>query len=301
MKCTHMVLRRIKATDEHQSGYVFTPCGVCENCRKNFAHMWGTRVFHESLSYEKNCFVTLTYSPDNIPMGFKGYPTLDISDLQKFFKSWREYIYPDKIRYFAGCEYSPNNHLPHYHIAVFGASLWDKRVFSNHVPRDGGYSVDCRFWDKGFVHVGNLEPGSANYVAGYALKKVMGSSNRGYYENLGITPPRALMSRRPGIGCDFMRQYADVMRRLGNTTVNGVVVGLPRYYADSICFKETDCYKERKEENAERQLKIWSEKYGGTVEQFQQSIKEHLELCEQYDWNESYHTDIVEANERCLK
>lgn len=302
MKCIHPVMRRISPKDINKpSGYVITPCGICNNCRKNFAHMWGTRVYHESLDYDKSCFVTLTYDPEHMPIGSKFRPTIDIQDVQNFFKSWREYIYPEKIRYFVGCEYTPQNHLPHYHCAVFGASMWDSRVFTNHVARDGGYSVDCRFWNKGFVHVGKLEQGSANYVAGYALKKVTGSANKDYYQNLGITPPRALMSRRPGIGCNFMMKYQEVMRRLGNTTVNGTVVSLPRYYQEKIGYKETDTYKELQEKQAKKLFNDWLSRSGQTVEQFQQGIKEYLDLCQQYDWNEDYQNRISDANERCLK
>lgn len=302
MKCHHMVLRHIISKDIHKEcGYIYTPCGICENCRKNFAHMWGTRVFHESLDYDKSVFVTITYSPDNLPTGSGVYPTIDIADVQKFLKSVREYIYPDKIRYFCGCEYSPQNHLPHYHMAIFGIDLWDRRVFINHVPRDGGYSVDCRFWKKGYVHVGNLEQGSANYIAGYALKKVMGSKNKDYYKNLGITPPRALMSRNPGIGARFMERWTDVMRRLGSTTVNGTVVALPRYYRDKIDFKNSDKYKELQDEQAKMMYDKWLQRSNMTFEELQQSIIDRQNLERQYDWIEKRHAELQSANERCLK
>lgn len=292
MRCSHPVIRNVHFTDG-TVGKIMTPCTVCNNCRKNFAHMWGCRVYHESLSYDKCAFVTLTYSPEKLPIGSHGYPTIDIDDVQKFFKSWREYIYPEKIRYFVGCEYTPQNHLPHYHCAVFGASIWDDRIFKNHVARDGGYSVDCKFWDKGFVHVGNLEPGSANYVAGYALKKVSGSRNRDFYKNLGITPPRALMSRRPGIGLEFVEKYKDVMLRLGSTTVDGTVVSLPRYYIDKIGYRDTSDYIEMRDDlivKADaRHIKMLS------------YDKDIMELDQQFRWIDECKNRIVDANERKLK
>lgn len=293
-RCPHQVTRLIRYTDGRRD-YVHTPCGICEICRKNFAHMWGTRVFHESLGYDVCSFVTLTYAPENLPIGKYGIPTIDISDVQNFMKSWREYIAPDKIRYFCGCEYSPENKLPHYHIAVFGASIWDKRVFTNHVKRDDGYSVDCRFWKKGFVHVGNLEIGSANYVAGYALKKVMGSAHKHYYEDLGITPPRALMSRRPGIGAEFMTKFAEPMKRLLSCAVDGYVVNLPRYYQDKLGVKEQENYQQKQAEIAEKEFQKAIERSGLSVAEFQQMIKERLELEQQYRYLENYHNSLVKG------
>ena len=60
-RCPFSCVRIVTKKDGTKTSVV-TPCGICEICRKNFAHMWGTRVYHESLSYDKCCFVTLTYS-----------------------------------------------------------------------------------------------------------------------------------------------------------------------------------------------------------------------------------------------
>lgn len=293
-RCPYSCFRIVKCSDGTKKGVV-TPCGICEICRKNFAHMWGTRVYHESLSYDKCCFVTLTYAPENLPFGPLGRPTIDISDIQNFLKSWREYIYPEKIRYFCGCEYSPENKLPHYHMAVFNASVFDSRVFSNHVERDGGYSVDCRFWDKGFVHVGNLEIGSSNYVAGYALKKVMGSAHKHYYEDLGIVPPRALMSRRPGIGAEFMTKFAEPISRLLSCSVEGYVTALPKYYKDKLNIRELPQYQDFKAEMLERQLERNIRERGSTIEDLKKSIKDRLEIEQQYRYLEEYHNSLVKG------
>lgn len=291
-QCPFPVLRHIKPKDlMKKDEYVQTPCGICEICRKNFAHMWGTRVYHESLLYNDCCFVTLTYEPEQMPLGCFGLPTIEIEDVQNFMKRWREYIQPEKIRYFCGCEYSPLNHLPHYHIAVFGANMWDSRVFTNHVQRDGGYSVDCRFWNKGFVHVGNLEIGSACYVAGYALKKVMGSANRDYYKNLGITPPRALMSRNPGIGAAFCDVYQDTFRSLQSCTVDSWITCLPRYYADRVDLKNTPEYNERVQQANIKLLEQASKIQ--TVYDMQQQIINHFNKQEFYRDREVYHNQLI--------
>lgn len=291
-ECPFPVMRRVKAKIDHDPYYVLTPCGICETCRKNFAHMWGTRVYHESLCHNKCVFVTLTYSPENMPLGKLGLPTIKIEDIQLFIKRWREYIYPEKIRYFCGCEYSPLNHLPHYHIAVFGAGVWDKRIFTNHYPKDDGYVVDCRFWDKGRVHVGNLEIGSACYVAGYALKKVMGSANRDYYKNLGITPPRALMSTCPGIGAEFMNKNQDVMRRLGCVAIDNWIVNLPRYYSEKLDIKNTDAYMQRLEKVQKRNLDEYNKAFD-SVFACQDYIRRKLNKQEFYRDKEFYHNQLI--------
>lgn len=284
--CMHPVFRNVCMNGVWKE--MLLPCGICGNCRKNFAHSWGVRVYHESLFYDKCLFLTLTYDPSELPIGCKGRPTINISDIQNFIKSWREYIEPEKIRYFCGCEYSPLNKLPHYHIAVFGADLWDKRVFWNHYRHDDGYWVDCRFWKKGIVHVANLDIGSSCYVAGYALKKVMGSKNKNYYNDLGIVAPRALMSRRPGIGDAFLQQHAQELIRLGCVSVDGWKTALPRFYINKSGFKDTDDYKQIIED--------CSKKAKEDFLSYLNDKKAWFEKNQQYQWIDDYHGRLITRN-----
>lgn len=63
-------------------------------------------------------------------------------------------------------------------------------------------------WQKGFVYVGTLERGSANYLAGYVTKKMTSAGD----ERLkGRHPEFARMSLRPGIGGDAMWDVSSVL------------------------------------------------------------------------------------------
>lgn len=140
-----------------------------------------------------------------------------------------------------------------------------------------------------------MEVGSANYVAGYALKKVMGSKNKDYYRDLGIIPPRALMSRRPGIGAEFMEKFAEPIKRLLSCTVNGQVVAAPRYYRDKLGFKEQENYQAFIDERKEREWQKAMERSGMTVEELQAHIKSYLEVEQQYRYLENYHNSLVKG------
>lgn len=46
---------------------VTIPCGQCIGCRLEKSRQWAIRCVHEASLYENNCFITLTYSPENLP------------------------------------------------------------------------------------------------------------------------------------------------------------------------------------------------------------------------------------------
>lgn len=43
------------------------PCGQCIGCRLERSRQWAMRIIHEASMYDNNCFITLTYSPENLP------------------------------------------------------------------------------------------------------------------------------------------------------------------------------------------------------------------------------------------
>ena len=46
---------------------VLVPCGQCIGCRLEKSRQWAIRCVHEATLHQKNCFVTLTYNPQNLP------------------------------------------------------------------------------------------------------------------------------------------------------------------------------------------------------------------------------------------
>ena len=228
------------------------PCGQCINCRLNRAWSWSVRIMHESKKYAgKFCFLTLTYDEEHLPKD----GSLVVSDLQNFFKKFRKY-YNRKIRYFACGEYGEKTFRPHYHIAFFNVSFDDFDPLP--IRSRGGVICKCKAWSNGHVHYGELTEDSANYIAGYILKKQTGK-NAKFYEDLGLVPPFCVMSRRPGIGFDYFDSHKEQFQDHGYVVAKGVKRGLPRYYKDFLK-KRIENYKKVFDDELARRQK--AEKQG---------------------------------------
>lgn len=154
------------------------PCRDCLPCRLARRRLWQTRIYLESCCHRDNTFLTLTYDDDHLPH----HGTLVPADYQKFLKRVRKSISPSTLRYYFVGEYGDISQRPHYHAAIFG------------LPPSFPYSD---FWDKGFVYPGILTPESAQYVAGYVMKKL---TKPDHPDLNGRFPEFARMSLKPGIG-----------------------------------------------------------------------------------------------------
>lgn len=185
------------------------PCGQCMPCRFNRRRLWTHRIVLESHLHESNAFVTLTYSPEKIPLvetATGSLATLRPKDLQDWLKRFRKAIRPAKIRYFAVGEYGDGTARPHYHLALFGYPVCHRG------RTDHRRAVCCPVcelvrstWDNGSVDIGDLTRESAQYVAGYVTKKMTASDDP---RLLGRHPEFSRMSLRPGIGADAMYEVA---------------------------------------------------------------------------------------------
>lgn len=130
-------------------------CGQCNPCRFNKRREKTHRIILESLKYEDNCFVTLTYAPEYLPEDLSVSPRA----LTLFLKRLRERLKPRTFRYFGVGEYGDESDRPHYHLALFGVSTND-------------FDSIGEAWNMGMVHVGTLTIESAQYIAGYVTKKM---------------------------------------------------------------------------------------------------------------------------------
>jgi len=154
-------------------------CGQCLACRINRARLWTGRIVLESFCHESNCFVTLTYDDEHLPLNgslVKEHPQL-------FLKRLRKRVSPQLIRFYLCGEYGEKTQRPHYHMIIFGIG-----------PEYEAIIQEC--WDHGFVHCGTVDHRSAAYVAGYVHKglKANHPDLRGRY------PEYSRMSLRPAIG-----------------------------------------------------------------------------------------------------
>jgi len=208
------------------------PCGQCVGCRLERSRQWAVRIMHEASSHADNCFVTLTYSPEEIPADL----SLNKRHWQLFAKRLRKAYGP--FRFFHCGEYGELSARPHYHACMFGIDFPDKVFYSE---RGGNKlytsaSLDA-LWSHGECKIGALTFESAAYVARYILKKVTGDAAEQHYSRVdcfgevySVLPEYVTMSRRPGIGRDWFQKFGNEVFPSDEVISRGFPSRPPRYY-----------------------------------------------------------------------
>ncbi len=231
------------------------PCGSCVGCRTDRAKSWAVRCVHEASLYEKNCFITLTFSDKYLnPKG-----SLVKADFQNFMKNLRRrfaplvyvscFVNPDTrkynivrkwkpwgVRYFHCGEYGSQLGRPHHHACLFNFDFPDRvlwrvkegvRLYRSKIlesiwsdPRTGE--------SFGFCTVGDVTFESAAYVARYVVKKITGEPAPGHYQ--GREPEYVTMSRRPGIGKPWFDRYKSDVYPKDFVVIQGRTYKVPKYY-----------------------------------------------------------------------
>jgi len=203
---------------------VTLPCGQCIGCRLERSRQWAVRCVHEASLYEKNCFITLTYSDQHLPKD----GSLDKKHFQDFMKRLRK-AYGSKIRYFHCGEYGEQLGRPHYHACVFNFDLPDKKLWKK---SEGGdlYVSDSlnEIWGQGFCLLGSVTFDSAAYVARYIAKKITGDQAPDHYK--GKLPEYTTMSRRPGIGKGWFEKFSSDCYPSDSVVMRGKEFKPPKYY-----------------------------------------------------------------------
>jgi len=201
------------------------PCGQCIGCRLERSRQWAMRCVHEAYGHDDNAFITLTYAPEHVPPG----GSLIKSHFQKFMKRLRKAISPKLVRFFHCGEYGEKNQRPHYHACLFGYDFPDKILYT---IRD-----ECRLyrspmlekiWPYGFATVGDVTFESAAYVARYITKKITGDLAEQHYQ--GLQPEYTTMSRRPGIGSGWFKQFKDDVFPSDEVVIRGKIMRPARFY-----------------------------------------------------------------------
>lgn len=237
------------------------PCGRCIGCRLEYSRQWAVRCMHEAAMYDNNAFITLTYNDDNLPSDH----SIHKKEVQKFFKRLRKNT-GKKFRYFACGEYGEKNNRPHYHAIIFGYDFPDKRLWSKTKNGDLLFRSQEleKSWNKGHSLIGNVTFESCAYVARYIMKKRKGKpdtvdprtgkTNEEYYKILDtetgeiyqVEPEFCLMSRRPGLGRDWLDTYVSDTDK-DFITIRGVKHKLPKYY-DNILEQEDELDMQRRKD-----------------------------------------------------
>lgn len=233
-------------------------CGQCIGCRLSRSKQWAVRCYHEASLHELNCFITLTYSDEHMPVDH----SVDVATFQKFMKRLRK-KYGQGIRYFHCGEYGSTTHRPHYHALLFNFDFPDKELFQEKSGYQLYISKDLgKLWPFGFSTIGALTFESAAYCARYVMKKVTGKPAEDYYkytdpvtgELLDRHPEYVTMSLKPGIGYTWYRQYKSDLWPDDFVVVNGKKMKIPRYY-DNILEKDNICEHEIMKGNRVKEAK----------------------------------------------
>lgn len=171
---------------KHASREMYVPCGQCMNCRINRKRLWTGRILLEARYQPRaSSFVTLTYDEGNLP----NRGSLEPRDLAGFIgrlRARRSIRTLGNPRFFAVGEYGDQTWRPHYHISLFGIQPEREQAIKDS-------------WTLGHVHIGEITPESASYLAGYTTKKLT-SSQDPRLQDLGLHPEFARMSRFPPLG-----------------------------------------------------------------------------------------------------
>jgi hypothetical protein len=217
-------------------GPVTFKCGQCVGCRLARRQEWTARIMHEALLHETSSFITLTYDDEHLPL----HGSLHHPDVQRFFKRVRRS--GRKFRYYMCGEYGEKFSRPHYHVCMFGQDFSGDRVHFKGSADHKLYISDTltNLWGEGFALIGDLTVESAAYVAGYTLKKVTGKASEGHYTTTSIhtgeitqmKPEYGCMSLKPGIGADWIDEFASDCFPHDFVWVRGKKVPIPRYYFD---------------------------------------------------------------------
>ena len=218
-------------------------CGQCIGCRLERSRQWAVRCIHEASMYDENCFITLTYSDENLPWD----GSLRKTDFQKFMKRLRKHYDEKTIRYFHCGEYGEQTLRPHYHALLFNHDFDDRELWSE---RDGisVYRSETleRIWPLGQSTIGELNFETAAYTARYCMKKITGKNLEKIDPETGLKPYERMhvqtgelitvqpeyvsMSLKPGIGKTWYDEFKADCYPSDFITHKGKKFRVPKYY-----------------------------------------------------------------------
>lgn len=211
--------------------FVPVPCGKCAPCKQRRVSQWVFRMTQEEKVSTSSHFVTLTYDSRSLPLSKNGFPTLDKSDLQKFFKRLRKLCPDVTVKYYACGEYGTTNKRPHYHAIIFNVP--DTQMYCDAWTLNGKLI--------GQIHVGQVTNASIAYTMKYidkqTYKKKHGRDDR--------VPEFPLMSKK--LGHNYLTDHSakyhiDNLDKNYVTDIGGHKIAMPKYYRDRIL---TDDQKEQ--------------------------------------------------------
>lgn len=240
------------------SGSFKVPCGRCQGCLLERSRQVSVRCMHEAQLHEQNCFLTLTYSDEHLPVDY----SVNKLQPQLFLKRLRDFIAPTTIKFYGCGEYGEKSYRPHYHILIFGYDFPDKKHFET-TPQGHKLYVSERLhklWPFGLATIGALTYQTASYTARYTMKKLDGINRRDsdYYLRTHplhgficrVQPEFPMISRGgrtgKGLGYGWYEKYGKETFTHDSVIVEGYRAQPPRYYFNQLSKEEQDKVTERR-------------------------------------------------------
>lgn len=227
---------------------ILLPCGRCMGCRLDRADQWASRMMHEAQGHAFNSFLTLTYDDQNVPQDYSLHPEHCTAFMHRLRRHARYHYKGLTLRFYLAGEYGDLRGRPHYHAAIFGFDLPDKKQFmSNDLGQPLFRSETLtKLWRHGLCSIGNLDYASARYVAAYCTKKIVGDKAAEHYHRVSpidgniynVKPEFSRSSNRPGIGAFWAEEYHNDYSHDGLITTGGSPHPIPRYYKKYLGDKE---------------------------------------------------------------
>lgn len=254
------------------------PCGKCIGCRLDYSRSWAIRSVHESMLHDKNCFVTLTFDDEHLPINKSLNKAYMSSWLKRFRKKFGE-----GIRFLMCGEYGEKFKRPHYHILFYNFDFPDRKFWTTRhgqiyyrspmleeIWRDA-----CAGEGNGYSVIGDVSFESSAYVSRYVTKKFKSPDDeevKKYYN--GREPEFLHMSRMPGLGYDFIvKNYKQI---LGNGYVvlpNGHKAPVPLYYSNIVKDYDPGVYEKFKLDRLKYMLENYKE-VDDETQQRQEALEE---------------------------
>lgn len=148
-------------------------------------------------------------------------------------------------------EYGEDNDRPHYHMCLFNFDFKDKEKWSTGSKSgfDQYISEELNdIWGKGFCTIGEVNYESAAYVARYVYKKMLGCDEKEKEEVYkGRLEEYTNMSRRPGIGAEWYRQFVRDVYPHSYAIMKEKPMKPPKYYDRRFEIEEPELMAEIKE------------------------------------------------------
>lgn len=226
--------------------------------------------------------MTLTYRKEDLPGGYcEGCANAGLAVNSHapgslcptapvlFMKRLRERLGDVRVRSFGCAEYGSQFSRPHYHLCLFGYDFSKDRVFlktsGSGLPIFRSPLLE-EVWPFGFSSIGTLTFESGAYVARYICKKHLGKlADLAYVLPSGelLEPERTVcVSRRPGIGKDWISLYHSETYRDDSVVIRERSMRPPKYY-DRVFSMEFPAFfkyvsRKRKRRLAERPVEHFS-------------------------------------------